>query len=92
MLKITKKNVCKTYVEVLFEGKVQLFKKIKTPETIIFPGFVRLFTTALFILATVATWELVFRLLGALFCPFWLPRALGNPSWGYLKRYLKFKN
>ena len=56
MLKITKK---KTYVEALFEGKVQLFKKIKTPETLIFLEFARLFATALFILATAATRTLI---------------------------------
>jgi len=100
MLKITKKNVCKTYVEALFEGKVQLFKKIKTPETLIFPGFVRLFTTALFILATTSTWLFVLGLLGA-FGSTWLVNsalgctwehsvALGKPSRTYLKTYLKF--
>jgi len=65
-------------------------------------GLYELFTTTLLILLATATWELVFRLLGAfcgfwgllgaLFCPFWLPRALGNPTGRYLKRYLIFKN
>jgi len=62
-------------------------------KTRVFPLFTwdcELFSTALLILLTTATWELVSRLLGAfcgfwgllgaLFCPFWLPRALGNPS------------
>ena len=40
MLKNSRKNVCKTYVETLFEEKLQLFKKRKSPEILIFPGFV----------------------------------------------------
>ena len=33
-------HVCETYVEAIFEEKIQLFRKNKKPETLIFPGFV----------------------------------------------------
>jgi len=76
--------------------------KRKTRFSPYFIGVCELFTTTLFIFFTTATWILVLGLLtafsgfwwrlGALFCPFCLPRALGKPSRRYLKRYLKFKN
>ena len=84
------KKVSKVYSEV--------FGALEKP---VFTGF-SLSSTTIFVFFPARTWILVLRLLmalsgfwgrlGALFCPFWLPRALGKPSRRYLKRYLKFKN
>ena len=57
--------VCETYVEALFEEKLQLFRKRKTRVFPLFMGLCELFTTTLLILLATATWRLVLEFLSA---------------------------
>ena len=58
-------NIEITFLETGYKKIIswRTFQKNKNPRTLIFPGFVRLFATTLFIFFTTATWLLFFELL-----------------------------